>query len=867
MTDIKTKKDNRFLQDELRALSSIAMLAMLLFFSVILTLLNRMLDWEVWMIPFIVFGVVLSLVLHLTKKLPERARIYIFGFFLSFDAFYYTVKIDTVYDSSALNVILLFLFAITGELILVTAAFASEAVSIGMHFIIVASEDRLKLHKSNITRTILQFVIIFLAFILVIRIMNAIKTARKKYEDRLLQLQEENNSANRFLANVSHEIRTPINAVIGLSTVIQNDVLSPEARKNLEAISEAGHRVASQIGDILDYTEIDMKKLSVSNEVYQIDSIMGDMLAQIRFYEDHGLELVIDVEPNVPAELIGDGNKIKKIITHLIDNGFKFTKEGGVCLRIYSIPKSYGINLVIEVTDTGIGMTEEEIDKISDRFYQSETASSTAVGGLGLGIPIVNGFTSAMGGFLSIESEPGKGTTVRASIPQKVEDPAPCYSVVENEECLIAGFLGFMNMGDPRVREFYIRMIAHIVTGLGVTFQRVQSIEELQKIIGAYKITHLFVGPGEYNEYKEYIDSLASDVKVAVIADKGSNLRAEYGITVIPKPFYGIQIANFLSNFRLESEVHAGDRMVCPGLRALVVDDEPMNLLVARGIFESYKMKVVTVTSGQEAIDICQKKDCDIVFMDHMMPGMDGVEAMKRIRSVSQKKSKDLCIVALTANAISSAKEMFLSEGFDGFVPKPIEIMELERVLRHVLPKSFIKYEPIEKESAKTKAKEEPVKLGNISPIFPLPVHAERDEKENEFKSLAGCGINVKEGIKNSGNNIAFYKQVLSEYANGIVDKIPLLDKYYRKGMWNDYAIKAHAVKSTSKLIGADNLSDMAAILERAAKDKNEKAIRELHEAFIKRYRDTLETVKTCVFETGERTDQEIFEFKPGGGG
>jgi hypothetical protein len=243
------------------------------------------------------------------------------------------------------------------------------------------------------------------------------------------------------------------------------------------------------------------------------------MLAQIKFFEDHGLELVIDVEPNVPCELIGDGNKIKKIITHLIDNGFKYTKEGGVFLHIYSVEKDYGINLVIEVTDTGIGMAEDEIDRICDKFYQSDANATTAVGGLGLGIPIVNGFTAAMGGFLSIESELGKGTTVRASIPQKVEDPSPCYSVIENEECLIAGFLGFMSMGDPRVREFYIRMIAHIVSGLGVTFQRVQSIEELQKIIGSYKITHLFVGPGEYDAYKEYIDSLACDVKIAVIAD------------------------------------------------------------------------------------------------------------------------------------------------------------------------------------------------------------------------------------------------------------------------------------------------------------------------------------------------------------
>ncbi len=866
MTDKKTRDQKKHLPEELRELSPIVMLTMLSFMSVVLIMMNRMLGWEVWMIPFILFELILSLVLHITKSLPERARIYIIGFFVAFDAFYYTVKIDTIYDSAAINAILLFVFALTGEMLLVVLTFASQSVAIAIHLLIVASEDRLKLHKSNIVRTVLQIVILVIVFFLVIRIMNAIKMAQKRYEDRLASILEENESANRFLANVSHEIRTPINAVMGLSAVIQSDELSPESRKNLEAISEAGHRVASQIGDILDFTEIDMKKLLVSNEVYQIDSIVSDMLAQIKYFEDHGLELVIDVEPNVPAELIGDGNKIKKIITHLIDNGFKYTKEGGVFLHIYSVDKDYGINLVIEVTDTGIGMAEDEIDRICDKFYQSESNAATSVGGLGLGIPIVNGFTAAMGGFLSIESELGKGTTVRASIPQKVEDPSPCYSVIENEECLIAGFLGFMSMGDPRVREFYIRMIAHIVSGLGVTFQRVQSLEELQRIIGMYKITHLFVGPGEYNAYREYIDSLACDVKIAVIADKGSNLTASYGITVIPKPFYGIQIANFLSHFTIESEGHIDEKMVCPGLRALVVDDEPMNLLVARGIFESYKMKVVTVTSGQEAIDICQKKDCDIVFMDHMMPGMDGVEAMKRIKSVAQKKGKDIVIVALTANAISSAKEMFLSEGFDGFIPKPIELMELERVLRRVLPKTFIKYEPSDRSKSD---RSEPAHV-HSSALTVKDYFTEKEHKpgpEDEFKRLSLCGIKVKLGIERSGGDISFYKQVLSEYANGLIDKIPLLDEYYRKGHWNDYAIKVHAVKSTSKLVGADNLSDMAEILEGAAKSKNEEALRELHDAFIVKYRYTLETIKSCVFEQdGTKPDQEIFEFSPGGG-
>jgi CheY-like chemotaxis protein len=234
-------------------------------------------------------------------------------------------------------------------------------------------------------------------------------------------------------------------------------------------------------------------------------------------------------------------------------------------------------------------------------------------------------------------------------------------------------------------------MLWHVTHGLSLIFYNTTTVIELNRFLESHSVTHLFVGSREYRENKEYIDHLAAGIAVAVFADPAEREAISPSVIPLQKPFYSAQIASFINNTDIEnaSGIERG-RMVCPGLCVLVVDDEPMNLLVARGIFETYEMKVDTAPGGWEAIEACEEKDYDVIFMDHMMPQMDGVEAAKRIRRLSTEKKQ--VIVALTANAVSGAREMFLSEGFDEFISKPIELTVLERVLRKVLPASSINY-------------------------------------------------------------------------------------------------------------------------------------------------------------------------------
>ena len=836
-------------KNELYELARLILLIMMALFTTVLIVLNRMLKWEIWMIPVLITCTLICWLIHISGRMAYRTQLYISGIVLVFMMFYYTVNVPTVYDSTALIVLVLVLFAFCGEKLLIMIGLVAGYSGMIIHLLLKSENSGLDLQRSSIIRVAWQFILILLATDFVNRAADAWRRTINSFQEKIDEVTEENNRANNFLANVSHEIRTPVNAVMGLSSVLKKESLPGPVMDNVTAISEAGHRVAEQIGDILDYTEIDMDKLSVTKESYMIASLVNDLLVQLSFTNDYGLDLVVDMEATIPSELIGDSSKIKKILWHLIGNGYKYTDKGGVYVHIYPVEREYGINLILEVKDTGIGMDDDEIDHIYDKFYQSDSHNVRVVGGLGLGIPIVNGFTKAMGGVIVIESEPGEGTTVRVSIPQTVTDSSPCISVREKENCVVAGFLGFMTTGHPKIREYYMEMIAHLVSGLGVSFHRVESREHLEKLVEETKITHLFVGTGEYIENRNYIESLAEKMNVAVVADRGFDVEADPKIAILAKPFYGTQVANFL-NHSFEDSTESGEEvMTCPGIKTLVVDDEPMNLWVAKGIFETYGMVVSTADSGQEAIDMCEIADFDIIFMDHMMPGMDGVEAMKRLRANAQKKNKELCIVALTANAISSAKEMFLSEGFDGFIPKPVEITELERVLKRVLPKSAIQFER---------------KADNDMPASEQKETIKKDL--DAFEILERIGVDTTQGLSYCQKDKNFYCQLLLEYAKNSEEKIKNLQNYYADNDWEDYSIRTHAVKSTSKMIGAMGLYETAKFLEEASKNKDTDEINKKHDEFMIRYDKLMNTINELFAKDGDSKDEEdedILEFEP----
>lgn len=789
-----------------------------------LTVESILLGWDLGAVMLILAGLVACWVLHITGKIPEDIRQWIYVVLTMLTFFFYGIHESSIYDMATLMTVVIIMYISTEKYSIINLCMAVYFFMMFYDFVFIAGRT-MKYTSLMISRTILHLMLVYMAGRLAKIIIRRRRQERKNTNDIVAALEETNRRTEDFLTNVSHELRTPINVVTGLTAVMLKTEEDREKRKNILSVQMAGHRLFSQIEDILDYTEIDTGRIKVTEDTYMISSIVNDIITGNRMQEqENAPELIFDIDAGIPSLLVGDRRKIKKIIKHLVDNAMKFTKKGGVYVRIFALPKEYGINLCIRVSDTGIGIDEENLSKIKERFYQSNGGRNRRVGGLGLGIPIVCGMTTAMDGFLQIESVEEDGTTVSVSIPQKVADASPCLSITDRESLCLGCYLRPEKYEVPEVRNYYNEMITHMVRGLDLVLHRVFNLEELEKLVSVYQLTHLFIGKEEYEEDKEYFESFDKNTEIAVIADDSLVLPGGSHIKHIRKPFCCLPVISMLNAGPVKGTDGSERKyVVCPGVRALVVDDEPMNRMVAEGILKDYQMQVKTAESGMKALELCDKEKFDLVFLDHMMPEMDGVETLKRLRKMYTEKGETLTVIAFTANAVSSAREMFLREGFDEFVSKPIEYLELERVLKKVLPKSSIVF--VEKD-------------GDDEDQY-ADAAAEIKIEEDLFSRLEKFGIKTCAGLQYCRGDKEFYRELLAKFAQDAPQKEQALDELWKKEDLMNYRIMVHALKSSAKMLGADSLSESARKAEEAAKNQDMAYINAHHEELLTTYRKT----------------------------
>ena len=839
-------------EDDLFQSSHLTLLVSYTIFATILVVESFLMGWELWALLLVAGGIATAWVLHIRHNTPANVRIWVYAVLIMGCFFFYGIHETSTFDLALVMGAIIMLNTMSGKKSLITLCQFTFYITMG-YSLIVMIQSGTEFDVLLITRTLLHLAMVYFigrfAKTIIDKWMEVLNSSQNEVE----QLTEATEHLNDFLANVSHELRTPVNAIIGLTTLCIDKSRHREVEGDLIAVRDAGRKVAEQISDILDYSEIDRKKAVCNTEDYMLSSVLHDIVNDVKQYKSKNVELIIDVDPSIPAVMNSDVSKIKKVLKALITNGLKYTQKGGVYVRITTVNHEYGVNLCIEVTDTGKGMTEYELEKVYGSFYQADSSRTRQGGGLGRGLAIASGCVALLGGVMTIESKPDVGTTVNVSIPQRVVDPLSCMSVAAPDKLCLGAFLHFEKYDHPAVRDYYNSMVLNIVKGLGVQMHRVNNAENLKLLHSTVHLTHLFIAEGEYLDNVDLIEELAKEMVVAVVANDDIVLPRNSHVKVLEKPFYCFPVVSIL-NSTVDSKEERIKKLRCDGVRALVVDDESMNLVVAKSIFGRYGMKVTTVTSGPESISICRDKVFDIIFMDHMMSGMDGVEAMKRIRTDVSGLNGSIPIVALTANAMSSAKQMFLAEGFDGFVSKPVEVVELERVLKQVLPKSVISYVD---EDGIEEVSDEPEEI-EVKPA---------DEKDF-IVELRKSGIDTDAGLKYCVGDKEFYKSLLVQFASESLDKIASMKNYYQLRDWHNYEILVHALKSTSKMIGVSDLSEKAKALEKAAKENEEGFILANHETMIREYgRITAEVKDKLMTEDNGDDDDEVLEFNPEGNG
>ncbi|MCR5251062.1 MAG: EAL domain-containing protein [Lachnospiraceae bacterium] len=517
---------------------------------------------------------------------------------------------------------------------------------------------------------------------------------------------------SNFLANMSHEIRTPINAILGMNEMILRETRRPQIREYAQNIEGAGRTLVSLINDILDFSKIESGSMEILESEYDLSSVINDVvnMVQIRA-KDKKLEFNIQVNPKLPDNLFGDGMRLRQIMVNILNNAVKYTQKGKVELEVDGrIPVRDTLILIVKVRDTGIGIREEDLGKLFEKFQRLDESQNRNIEGSGLGLAITNSLLQLMHGEIEAKSEYGKGSEFIVRLPQKI---------LRNDA-----------IGDFR-RKYE-------------------------------------AGVRDHEEYRE--------------------------------------------------------SFTAPDANILIVDDTPVNHMVIRELLKKTKIRIDTAMSGKECLEMVQNKRYDLIFLDFRMPEMDGIETLHIMRTLSCCPNEATPVIALTANAVTGARERFLSEGFDEYMIKPVDGPKLEEMLIRMLP-------------------HEKVFLSEMTP--------DREEAGGEEEMLGDLGdIDTSIGLKNCGS-VEGYRNVLKIYYDGLQAKANEIESYYDAGDWDNYTIQVHALKSSSRVIGASELSSMAAELEKAGNEGNLDRIREDTGALLAKYR-SYGNILAALFEVTE---------------
>ncbi len=520
-------------------------------------------------------------------------------------------------------------------------------------------------------------------------------------EEERVRADQANVAKGQFLANMSHEIRTPINTVLGMNEMILRECEDTHIIQYSTNIHEAGEALLTIINDILDFSKIDSGMMDIVPEEYKLTDMIKSIISMLGIKaESKGLKIIYDIQADTPNILYGDEVRIRQIVTNLLSNAIKYTERGAVTLHIgWSMVEDKSVELSFDITDTGIGIREEDIDDLFVSFKRLDENRNKHIEGTGLGLNIVNQLVNLMEGQLKVTSVYGSGSTFSVKLRQGI-------------------------MGND-------------------VFGKVEDLIKQKEKQAKYK-----------------------------------------------------------------------ESFTAPEAKILIVDDNRMNLEVIRGLLKKTLIQAEYVMSGIECLAAVRHIKFDMIFLDHMMPMMDGVETLTKLKYQEENESRSAPVIALTANAIHGAKEQYIDLGFTDYMSKPIDSKRLEEMLIKYLPKELVSL-TVDVDDAE---EEDLSKAAGMLSAYLLPYGI------NTNSAFAFC------------KSLQMFTTCAKAFYNSADKMVKILMDFYdnvNEESWNNYRITSHAIKTNAKTLGNQELFEMAYMHEHRSARKDITYIMSTKDTFI----------------------------------
>jgi len=668
-----------------------------------------------------------------------------------------------------------------------------------------------------VTALVLMLVFVLFLYNKNNKIMKELVVAKKEAE-------KSSHYKSEFLAKMSHEMRTPMNAIIGMTELALREKTPESIHDHIITVKQAGANLLTIINDILDFSKIESGTLTINPSPYHFSSLLNDVISIIRMRVlDKQIRFAVNIDSNIPNALIGDEVRIRQVLINVLGNAVKYTEKGFVSFSIkIKSTQEDRISLTMEIADSGRGIRPEDIESLFSEYVQVDVNKNTGIEGVGLGLAISQSILKEMGGDISAQSVYGEGSTFSITLPQKINSPEKLAYVKDPE--------GIKVILCER-RKIYAESIAFTVENLGVYCVLAETGAKLGELMPQGDFSHIFVSYELYKKNKDVIQKLAENATIVLLAEFGETI-PDKEMRILAMPAHSLSVANILNNtfdnYSYSETEETMARFIAPDARVLVVDDISANLVVAKGLLAPYQLRVDQCKSGEEAIKAVLSEQYDLVFMDHRMPGMDGIEATRIIRGMGgdDPDKTDMPIIALTANAITGTREMFLENGFNDFMSKPIDTMKLNTMLETWLPKEK-RQNPVAEKLPATRA-------GGKSP-------------GSEMSAIDIDGVDVKRGIAISGGMIGQYMNTLTAFYKDGIERTGIISNCLKAGNMGLYRTHVHGMKGALFSIGATALAESAQALESAAESNDIDYTGSYTGAFLSDLGSLLKDINACL--------------------